>query len=152
MQRERERKRPPYRSSYSTVPLLSYINYLLYSVHCPNNNLNLCITNCPNNNLNLRITHCPHINLNLRIKTEPVTAGADATVYVRPKNPDFPYCICSSRNRLAFLCGDSDFPFGTVRNGYNIFYVKTLMQICKLTSLQIKCTYCLVKGIQTIAS
>ena len=29
------------------------------------------------------IVHCPKNNLNLRIETKPLTAGADATVYVR---------------------------------------------------------------------
>ena len=27
--------------------------------------------------------HCPNNKLNLRLKTEPVTAGADATAYIR---------------------------------------------------------------------
>ena len=30
-----------------------------------------------------RLQHCPKINLNHRVKTQPVTDGADATVYVR---------------------------------------------------------------------
>ena len=32
---------------------------------------------------NYKYVHCARSNLNLHVKTEPITAGADATVYVR---------------------------------------------------------------------
>ena len=62
-------------------------------------------------------TNCPKNNLNLCIKTEPGTAGADATAYAvfgfgRDKckqKPDIYRCICSIRDRLGFVCGDSNY-------------------------------------------
>ena len=56
--------------------------------------------------------HCPKNNLNLGVKTEPVTPGAEATVYVRflllvqyiflAQKPDIYRCICSNRDMLCF--------------------------------------------------
>ena len=44
---------------------------------------------CSRQEVHVGLSHCPKNYLNLRIKTEPVTAGADATVYVRPRNHIF---------------------------------------------------------------
>ena len=61
--------------------------------------------------------HCPNNNLKLCIKTEPVTAGADATVYVWILGQIHVYksqtCTVASTPavtcRLGFLCGESDY-------------------------------------------
>ena len=37
--------------------------------------------------------HCPNHNLYLRAKTEPIPAGADATVYVLVSGPDILYSM-----------------------------------------------------------
>ena len=48
--------------------------------------------------------HCPNKNRNIRIKTEPITAGVEATVYICPAlghiKPDIYRYILSIRDRL----------------------------------------------------
>ena len=63
--------------------------------------------------------HCPKNNLNLCIKTEPVTVEADTTVYVwfssdhRNVNKRISCCICSSCDKLGFYA-EIQIMFGTV--------------------------------------
>ena len=47
-----------------------------------------------------RLMHCAKNNLNLRIKSEPATAGANATVYVRLFGI---YSYCWPRNQTGIL-------------------------------------------------
>ena len=53
--------------TFYTIP--NYVQYLLSTFTTVLHNLNQSV-------------HCAKISLNLRTKTEPVTAGADATVFV----------------------------------------------------------------------
>ena len=59
----------------------------------------------------LAVVNSPENNLNFRIKAEPVTTGADATVYCTSgfcfntylaKKPDLSHWTCSNRERLGY--------------------------------------------------
>ena len=68
--------------------------------------------------------HCPKNNLNLRIKTEPVSVGADSTVYVcllctytevyLAQKPDIYRCISFNCDRLSVFYAEIQVDFGTV--------------------------------------
>ena len=82
--------------------------------------------------------HCPKNSLNLRIKTQPVTLGSGATVYVRFFGRMYincSYCgICSCRDMLSFFYAEIRIIFGdsvwkeTLRQSYTLLFLNLIIQ------------------------
>ena len=82
---------------------------------------------------------CPKNSLNLRIKTQPVTLGSGATVYVRFFGRIYincSYCgICSCRDMLSFFYAEIRITFGdsvwkeTLRQSYTLLFLNLIVSL-----------------------